>query len=385
MQLKTSKNLKISFFRRQKYLGKIKFAQFDSISADRAIVVTEENVLAAMSSKNGDILWRRVLETDDTRGDIKFLYVTRDSKNIVSQSSDVDPFGVITVSGINPVLFRGWDITNGNLAWEWSLTPTSAKADDAEYFFRDSNIYQVLPVWNSHIEITEYYASSGQQNRPTTSKITAGWITKDKCVLSLNYFVCLVKDQLLVLDVLADKNNVRSLAVEPANDIKVLNGVEGFVQVGRQVVSLEDLKVIFSDRNSANLYVDAGNKIIQLFKADKDVKILLEDQELSVLSDVPDNLDNNLQVLSVKCRPKRENLSQLACRFLLTTDDGAIVLVQQSKVKWVREEALTQIAAIEFLDLTLSDAQGAIEEELNNKDGESLGSLSHKIYNFSCH
>lgn len=343
----------------------MKFAQFDSISAEKAIVVTEENVLAALSSRNGDILWRRVLETDDSRGDIKFLYVTRDSKNIASHSGDVDPFGVITVSGSNPVLFRGWDITNGNLAWEWSLTPT--KEGDAQYFFKDQNIYHVLPIWNSHIEITEYHASSGQQRKPTSTRITAGWITKDRCALSSSFFACLVKDQLIAIDLLADKNNVKSAPVQ-GSDVKVVRGTEGFIQVGRQVLSVNDLKVVFENRNSANLFMD--NKIVQLTQQGKEVKIQLEDQELTVLSDLPETLDNNLQILSVKCKPKRENPSELACRFLLSTDDGAIVLAQQSKVKWIREEALTQIASMEFLDLTLSDAQGAIEEELNNKDGE---------------
>lgn len=365
----SAKNLKLDFFRRQRFVGKIKYAQFDPVAADKAIVVTGENVLAALSSKTGDIVWRRVLETDDSRGDVKLLHVTKDSRNVVSRTNDEDPFGVITVSGHNPVLFRGWDISNGNLAWEWSITPTSESNVDSQYFFRGTNIYHVLPVWNAHIELTVYHASTGQQTTATTSKITAGWITKDKCVLSLNFFACLVKDQLLVLDLLAEQNNIRTKAVESSSaGIKVVLGQEGFVQVGRQVLSLKDLQVVFEDRKSANLYMDSN--LIQLVKENKNIRITLDDQELTVLSDVPETLDNNLQILSVKCKPKKENLSQLACRFLLGTDDGAIVLAQQNKIKWIREEALTRIASIEFLDLTLSDAQGAIEEELNSKDGE---------------
>lgn len=363
-------------FRRQRFIGKVKFAQFEAISADKAIVVTEENVLASLSSKNGDILWRRILETDDARGNVKFLYVTKDSKNVASHANEADPYGVITVSGTNPVLFRGWDINNGNLAWEWSITPTS-ESEDSQYLFKDQNIYQVLPVWNSHIEITEYQASTGQQRAATTSKITAGWITKDKCVLSLNYFVCLVKDQLLVLDLLAEKNNVRTKAIDaPASDISIVRGREGFVQVGRQVISVADLQVVFENRKLARLYMDTN--MIQLVKENKNIKITSDDQELLTLSDIPDTLDNNLHVLSAKCRPKKENIAQLACRFLLSTDDGAIVVAQLNKVKWIREEALTQIAAVEFLDLTLSDAQGAIEEELNNKDGELVGHPSRE-------
>lgn len=331
--------------------------------------MTEENVLAALSSKTGDILWRKVLETDEARGDVKFLHVTKDSKNVVSQSSDGDPFGIITVSGVNPVFFRGWDVSNGNLAWEWSLSPLSDNSEGSQYFYRENSIYHVLPVWNSHIEVTEYHASSGQTNDGTTSKITAGWITKDNCVLSSNFYACLVKDQLIVLDLVASGNNIRSKAVDAsARSIKVVKGREGFVQVGRQVLSLADLQVVFDNKKLSTLFM--GNSVIQLVKENKDVKIILEEQELAVFPDCPDTLDNNLQVEAVKCKPKRDNPSQFACRFLLTTDDGAVAVAQNVKFKWIREEALTRIAAVEFLDLTLSDAQGAIEEELNNKDGE---------------
>lgn len=44
-----------SFFRRQTYVGRIKFAQFDTVStAKKIIVATEENVLAALHLKTGN-------------------------------------------------------------------------------------------------------------------------------------------------------------------------------------------------------------------------------------------------------------------------------------------------------------------------------------------
>lgn len=292
--------------------------------------MTEENVLAALSSKNGDILWRRVLETEDSRGEVKFLYVTRDSRNIANPNSEMDPFGIITVSGHNPILFRGWDITNGMLAWEWSITPTSENAEDSQFFFKETNIYHVSPVWNSHIELTEYHASTGHQKSATTSKITAGWITKDNCVLSSNYFVCLVKDQILVIDLLAEKNNIRTKAVvESSRGIKIINGQDGFIQLGHQVISLTDLQVVFEDRRTENFFMDS--KLIHVVKENKDIKIKSDDQELIVLSDIPETLDNYLHIVSVKCKPKKENPLGKACRFLLSTQDGAIVLAQQSK------------------------------------------------------
>lgn len=42
------------------------------------------------------------------------------------------------------------------------------------------------------------------------------------------------------------------------------------------------------------------------------------------------------------------------------------------KMKWVREEALANIVAIEMIDLPLADFEGSIESELQNKDGKSM-------------
>lgn len=366
---------------RQKFIGKIKFGYFDATNADKSIVATDENVLAAISSKNGDILWRKVFEKDNSRGEIKFLQVSKSGKSVTSHNSEPDPFELITVSGYNPILFRGWEMNTGNLIWEWALTPTSAHPEESMFFFNDFNIYHVLPVWNSHIEITEYHASTGQQSKSQSSMISAGWITKDRCVLSSQYFACAVKDQLLVLDLLLEQNNIRTKPIESgATSIKVLRGQENFIQVGKQVISLTDLQVVYENRNNDEIYMDANP--IRLVQSGKSVKVLsaAEDQELTEIEDLPDTLNNDLEIIASKCKPKRENPSQYACRFLLSSADGAITIVQQGKIKWIREEALTKITAVEFLELSLSDAQGAMEEELNSADADILSSMYRRLH-----
>lgn len=283
-------------------------------------------MLAAISNKNGDILWRKVFEAENSRGEFKFLQVTRNTRNVVSEHQE--PYDLITVSGHNPIIFRGWEASSGNLAWEWSIIPTSEKAENSQYFLKDSEIYHVLPVWNSHIELTEYHVSTGQQSKATTSKITAGWITKKRCVLNSQYFVCLVKEQILVLDLLAEQNNIRTKNLDtPTSTISTLQGREGFVQVGRQVISLENLEVIFENRKDDELYMD--DNLIQLSQERMDIKITTGNQELTEVTDIPETLDNNLKIFAVKCKAKRDSASQLACRFLLSTDDGAMALVQQ--------------------------------------------------------
>lgn len=81
------------------------------------------------------------------------------------------------------------------------------------------------------------------------------------------------------------------------------------------------------------------------------------------------------QIYDVRCKAKAPGQAA-ACRILLSTENGAITLMQQGKIKWTRQEALTNIVSIEMIDLPLSDAEGSIENELKNKDGK------HKLHLF---
>ena len=88
---------------RQSYLGKVKFAFFDvsTHSSKRLFVGTESNVLAALNSRTGSIIWRQVLE--ESEGEIDTV-LHRDS-TLVS-SSNAGKF------------IRSWDTSNGALLWE---------------------------------------------------------------------------------------------------------------------------------------------------------------------------------------------------------------------------------------------------------------------------
>lgn len=86
------------------------------------------------------------------------------------------------------------------------------------------------------------------------------------------------------------------------------------------------------------------------------------------------------QAADASCRKSKKG--DLVCRVLWTTEDGALLLSQGSKVKWTREESLANIVALEMIDLPLSDAEGSIEKQLKNKHGEfprdgGGSSLSH--------
>lgn len=244
------------------------------MSADKIIVATEDNVLAAISSKDGELLWRRIFESDDNRGEIKFLHVNQQTKTVIQQNSR-NTLDIVTVSGITPFLVRGWDINNGNLAWEWSLTPTvPEKALDSMWFLKDSNLYHILPVWGSHIELSEYHASTGNQVKSTTTRISASWIVKDKCVLSKSNFACLSKDQLLVLDLLADNSNVKTKQLDvQEQSIELVKGQDGYVSVGSLLINLKELSVVSRNNDATSLYIE--NSLLQLVVKDKVFPIII--------------------------------------------------------------------------------------------------------------
>lgn len=127
--------------------------------------------------------------------------------------------------------------------------------------------------------------------------------------------------------------------------------------------------------------VDSQKVLIQILGTGEEYKTSASDlvtgEAISELSTIisKDDYSGDAKIKAVKCRRKQD----IVCQILLDTDDNSIVLVQQGKVKWAREEALTNIAAVEMVELPLSYLEGSIEGEFNSKDGNlkllfSLGS-----------
>jgi hypothetical protein len=74
-------------------------------------------------------------------------------------------------------------------------------------------------------------------------------------------------------------------------------------------------------------------------------------------------------IAAAVCSPKKDKGK--GCWILLATDDHAIALMSHlGKFVWIREEALASIAAVEILDLPVSDTDAAIEKEFDHKESE---------------
>ncbi|XP_014675376.1 PREDICTED: ER membrane protein complex subunit 1-like [Priapulus caudatus] len=101
----------------QKLIGKVKYALFDhsTHSSKRIVVATEENVIAALNSKTGAILWRHVFEKTSV-GIVHALY------NVGND--------VVTLTGGGNII-RSWNSATGVLHWE-SVASKSTATDNPQ-------------------------------------------------------------------------------------------------------------------------------------------------------------------------------------------------------------------------------------------------------------
>lgn len=168
-------------------------------------VSTDEHVVASLSAETGAIVWRQVLEKSE-RGEIKLLHLLNDeatNANSVRLNNRDEDAGLITVSGTNVVLVRGWNVHSGNLAWEWSVTPTTNPPNSEPYwFYEQSYLYSVVPNWSgSHVVLTAYNAKTGQEiNQSGARKIPIKSIQKENCDFIKSYLVCVINNEIIATD-----------------------------------------------------------------------------------------------------------------------------------------------------------------------------------------
>ena len=101
---------------KKSFVGKIKYVHIDSSTANskRVIVSTEANVLAALNSRTGNLIWRRVLERSNNTVN-KLLHF---SDHLISLSS-------------RGRFLRSWEPATGNLVWEANVLPSASIDSEA--------------------------------------------------------------------------------------------------------------------------------------------------------------------------------------------------------------------------------------------------------------
>lgn len=366
-------------------IGPITEAQFDPTTNGRILVSTENNVIAALCQRSGEIIWRQVME-NGARGAIKLFHVTEQDITTSTIRNSANSFDILTVSGHAPALVRAWCSTTGILKWEWSLMPLQPeKAEHALWFYDNLSLYHILPIWNSHLEVTKYDAASGKSSG-ASSRISTPWIKESQCFLAAPYYACIDKNQLIVIDLTADNSEIvkKNLPSAPTSVPKILKNYKGVVIIDDQFVSLTKDEVKCNKKSRSTVFRSDDQTIIEGVLSDRSL-------QLSAFKEDSCEIVNNLQVKidypeeygpptlqAVTCRFKNGE-SNLMCGTFISTADGAILFFQQGKLRWSREESLSDIVSLELIDLPLSDAEGAIEKELNSKPGDVIGACIRRI------
>ncbi|XP_071630411.1 ER membrane protein complex subunit 1 isoform X4 [Temnothorax longispinosus] len=372
---------------RQNYVGKIKFASFDTVStAKKIIVATEENVIAALNLKSGQILWRRVLEKG-YGGHIRTLGGVADGD-------------LISVSGGVPAIVRAWDLATGHILNEWPIAePNADRIKDVKWHIKDGTLHHILPIYNSGVEVTSYDSKTGEKLK--TRRVSAPFISREtECVLAAPYLACLKGDSSLAVVFLVHLfdtnaqsqsvtiNTIFGAGAQGPYKLESVLGEGPVISINADNDQRKRILVIgeFSPTpiqrdidGDATLYVvSIDNEKILLETTYKNGKIEITATNLLSSALIPDlsvTLTHaSIQSPTIMASVCPRQTKGITCRHLLSSQDHSIALLQHNKLVWAREEALASIVAVEIMELPMSDRDQAIETEFDQKESIDVDS-----------
>ncbi|XP_017764681.1 PREDICTED: ER membrane protein complex subunit 1 isoform X2 [Eufriesea mexicana] len=376
---------------KQNYVGKIKFASFDTVStAKKIIVATEENVIAALNLKSGQILWRRILEKGYA-GRIRALGGVTDGD-------------LISVSGGVPAIVRAWDLATGHILHEWPIAEQNYdRIKYIKWHIKDGTLHHILPIYNSGVEVTSYDSKTGDKLK--TRRVSAPFITQEtECVLAAPYLVCLKGDSslavLLLVHLFDTNSQLQSISIntifgagaqgpyllesvlgeEPIVSISADNNQrkrillvgEVSIPIQRDIVGDAMLYIVSVDNEKVLLETTYKNGITEIVASE-----LLTSKPMPNLSiSVTHNALLSPTIVSSVCPRQTRGVT---CRHLLASEDHSVALLQHNKLIWAREEALANIVAVEIIELPMSDRDQEIETEFDQKERDVLSMMFRRV------
>uniref|UniRef100_A0A803YN11 ER membrane protein complex subunit 1 n=1 Tax=Meleagris gallopavo TaxID=9103 RepID=A0A803YN11_MELGA len=423
---------------RQQYVGKLKFASLEAAQGSKKLLVgTEKNVVAALNSRSGEILWRHA-DKATPEGAI-------DAMLIHGQDA-------ITVSSAGRIL-RSWETNIGGLNWETSLDTGSfqtaslvglqdavkyvavlkkaaislhylsnghqkwvehlPESDNTQYqmlYSHGTGVIHVLGVVpQSHLKVLTLRVEDGEVIEQT--KVAAPWLKSlngacgvvgeavlvcaDTATHSL--YVCSLETEqevkqipLQSLDLeFADGFQPRILATQPS----VINAsrTQFFLQLSPGHFSLlqckQGLLSHLRDFQQAALvsFATTGEKTVAAVLTCRNelVGTACQNCFISIQADgVITNLTGLLffffPQLYIQVFLKKDD--SVGYRALVQTEDHMLLFLQQpGKVVWSREESLAEVVSLEMVDLPLTGAQAELEGEFGKKADGLLGMFLKRL------
>lgn len=376
---------------KQSYVGKVKFASFDTVSTTKKIIVaTEENVIAALNLKSGQILWRRVLE--------------RGSGGRIRALSGIENELLISVSGGIPAIVRVWDLASGHIINEWPLTERNPdRIEDVKWYIKDGILNHILPIFNSGVEITSYDSKTGEKLKTRT--VSAPFISPEtECVLAAPYLGCLKGENdlaiLFLINIFEPNsepqtitiNSIFGAGVQSPYRLELVRGDKSALIISadgnarKRILITENEPTILEKEISgdASVYIVTVEKEKALLEMiNKNGVTEVTATELSSLKPLPalsfTTNHNSLQAPIIMASICPRQSKGIMCRNLVSSEDHSLALLQYNKLVWVREEALSNIVTSEIVELPMSDRDQAIETEFDQKERNIIDMIIRRI------
>ncbi|XP_038062197.1 ER membrane protein complex subunit 1-like [Patiria miniata] len=421
---------------RQQFIGKAKVLYFEQGGSKRNIfVATESNVVAALNSRNGHLTWRQIFQPGPTGRIDALLYNNEDlisvsggghvlrswepssgflrwevatsteTATVKESHGDADAVFVnndelpslAVLSGSNLYVHS---LKDGQQIWDQQLPATT----NYKWLYSDgSSVYTLGLVPNSHFNLLKYSAVNGAlQNK---ASLQAAWasLQDTSCILvSTLQFVCV--DTLTNSLQVASLENINVFSTTPLKTIGLdkhgpnptliqlfapsSGRVEFALQLTEdhhallkmsagQVTLVKDLPSVWQITGSTldgNAIVTAASwlpstteTIFRCYKDGVEIAPMMEKVTLEGNHGNPSKM-NVLLIDKKSANP--------GYKVLLETADHALTLLNQpGRVAWQREEGLASVAAIEMVELPVSDTEAKFEEEFGGRARESIGSM----------
>lgn len=284
-------------FRRKQYVGKLKYAHLDVVSPIKKVVVaTEQNVVAALSLKSGDIIWRQILEPEEN-GSIFLLSVDKE---------------VLTVSGKSSPLVRGWNLEHGHLLWEWGV---SSFNEFSSWISFRQKLVQLDFHPSSHIVATLYQSSTGRKIK--VQVIPAAWLKPENCVVQNNVVACANSDKILYSIKIVEENDDLGITVHHRSLLDLFQEeVTGKLRKTAGKLPIVNLKVGNTDKTillqPEIKVIESGNALSQISSS-----TIVDQQSLITTVEIREKVILKLFRIIVKMKLKNNYHSYFIVKILL--------------------------------------------------------------------
>ncbi|KAL3532016.1 hypothetical protein ACH5RR_005537 [Cinchona calisaya] len=407
----------------QQYIGKVKHAVFHTQKAGRkrVVVSTEENVIASLDLRHGEIFWRHVLGANDTIDEIDIAI----GKYVITLSS-----------GGN--ILRAWNLPDGQMVWESILPgstasrsilsiPTNLRVgkDDLIFVYGSGNLYAFSSIdgevlWKKdlasegidvqqlihphgsntvyalgfigslHFGTFEINVKNGELLKHDKVAFSGGFcgdisfLKSDIAVALDSTRSVLVTiqfkegeisfQQAHISDIVPDSSGVAAILPSKLTEmvaVKVKKSII-FIKLTNEGKFVVMEKVDHTAIVSASLSISESEQSVALIQR-RDSKIQLT---VKLVSDWSSNLIK--ETIEMDCQRGLAHKIFLnnyirtdrssGFRALIVMEDHSLILVQQGKIVWSREDGLASITDVTTSELPVE------------KDGVSVAKVEHSLF-----